>query len=245
MGSASSIETRASMRASRKATLVKSVQSYRDQTNKSSDSANAALGCDESSRHARTTNFKANDRVSFAVALQDYDYEGSNHTCTTQGSESVVCIVRSDRLAFAGTGIRRHSRRKRLRQKGKDTTRIIVLRQPSRLDSTMMKVDERIPTKQLKKPLKKLTAGKKIAPASPYPALMPEKTIIPPRASRKSKKRPLFSPLKSAARTSSTFLSRKSSDTFTFDDACSRDNVLSMSISSRDYTASGEFLACQ
>lgn len=225
MGSASSIETRASIRASRKETLIKSVQSYRDQTNKSSASANAALNRDESNR-SYTTNFKANDRISFAVALQEYNYEGSNRTARTESSDSaVVCIMRSDKLSFSGTGHRRHAKRKRMRQKGKDTTRIIVLRQPTRLDSTMMKVDERIPKKEIKKPLKKITAGKKIAPvnSSPYPALLPEKTMRPPRASRKSTKM----------------------DTFKYDDTCCRDNVISMSYSSRDFLSSSEFLTCQ
>jgi hypothetical protein len=83
------------------------------------------------------------------AALDDFDYEGSssNHTSSTKNSDnpSVICIVRSDKLAFSGRGIRRHSRRKRARHSGMDNTKIIVLRKPSRFEATMPVVDERIP----------------------------------------------------------------------------------------------------
>lgn len=46
-------------------------------------------------------------------------------------SEELIVIVRSDKLAFRGTGIRRHSRRKRARQNGNDTSMITVVRQPT------------------------------------------------------------------------------------------------------------------
>jgi len=97
-------------------------------------------------KDSRMSAFKANDRTSLAEALQDY--EGSSHTASTRSSDSAVfCIVRSDKLAFRGSGIRRHSRRKRQRSMGNDNTRIIVLRKPNRRDTTMQIVDERIPMK--------------------------------------------------------------------------------------------------
>jgi len=248
MGCAASVETRESIRKSRKKSLAKSVKKYLDQTNKSCDTNpinNTTPNRDGSARHGRTTNFKANDRLSFALALEDYEYEGSNHTASTSNDSNVICIMRSDKLRFSGAGIRRHSRRKRRRHAGKDDTRIVVLRKPSRLDSTMMKVEERIPTKELKKPLKKITKEKKIvaATSSPYPALLPEKTMRPPRAGRSSTKKPKslknMSPLK-VVRKSSLLSSRSSSiDDFSksmrLDEACSREKVLSMSISSKDY----------
>lgn len=104
----------------------------------------------ESNRQlSKATTFKANDRASLMAALDDFDYEGSssNHTSSTKNSDnpSVICIVRSDKLAFSGRGIRRHSRRKRARHSGMDNTKIIVLRKPSRFEATMPVVDERIP----------------------------------------------------------------------------------------------------
>ena len=79
--------------------------------------------------------FKANcDRQSLAAALDQFDLEDfSNHTSSTSHyhEDPLICIVRSDKLAFSGAGIRRHSRRKRHRQLGKDNTKIVILRQPS------------------------------------------------------------------------------------------------------------------
>ena len=105
--------------------------------------------------------FKANDRISLAEALAEYNEasfsNGSNHTRSTRTASTrscnseVICIVRSDKLSFAGSGIRRHSRRKRRRQSGIDDTRIIVLRKPMRRETCMGKVDERIPVADIKK----------------------------------------------------------------------------------------------
>jgi len=78
--------------------------------------------------------FKANcDRQSLAAALDHFDLEDfSNHTSSSHYHEDpLIYIVRSDKLAFSGAGIRRHSRRKRHRQLGKDNTKIVILRQPS------------------------------------------------------------------------------------------------------------------
>jgi len=73
----------------------------------------------------------AEDRESLACAFEAD--EASSSTNTTAGS-SVICIVRDEQLSFAGSGIRRHSRRKRARHS--DNTHIVVLRQPvSRLNT--------------------------------------------------------------------------------------------------------------
>lgn len=188
----------------------------------------------------RRSSIQANDRASLAAALEDYDHEGSNHTASTRSSESaVICIMRSDKLNFSGAGIRRHSRRKRNRQKGKDNTRIIVLRKPARRDTTMMKIDERIPTKELKKLRKKAIAdaekrksSKPILKVSPNETLLPNEPRTPPRKSKYSSKKMITTPLKAVRK-----MNRKSSNDFSalmMVDECSRDHVLSMSFSSRD-----------
>jgi hypothetical protein len=85
--------------------------------------------------------FKANcDRQSLAAALDHFDLEDfSNHTSSSHYHEDpLICIVRSDKLAFSGAGIRRHSRRKRHRQLGKDNTKIVILREPSLKEQAAM-----------------------------------------------------------------------------------------------------------
>ena len=77
---------------------------------------------------------KANDRASLVAALDSQSDSSDNDISSdTMGSESratpVIYIVRSDKLTFPGTGIRRHSKRKRKRHSGADNTRIVVLRQ--------------------------------------------------------------------------------------------------------------------
>jgi len=69
---------------------------------------------------------KANDRISLQAAIDQLGEE-SNHSSWSE--TSIVHVVRSDKLSFRGTGIRRHSRRKRNRHKGCDDTRIVVLRE--------------------------------------------------------------------------------------------------------------------
>jgi hypothetical protein len=91
----------------------------------------------ENSAH-KVVDCRANDRMSLAQALDDMD-EISNHSRSMSSHDSVIYIVRSDKLSFKGKGIRRHSRRKRRRQHGSgDNTRIVVLRQPMRHESTVM-----------------------------------------------------------------------------------------------------------
>lgn len=234
---------RAAIRQSRKVSLAMNNKDM-DITNKSASTnpttnKNTSTG-DKCDRQPRTSNIQANDRASLAAALEDYDYEGSNHTASTRSSESaVICIMRSDKLAFSGAGIRRHSRRKRKRQKGKDNTRIIVLRKPARRDTTMMKVDERIPTKELKALRKKAIAdaekklSKKASSKSPSKeTLPPQAPRTPPRKTKYSSKKMITTPLNAVRK-----LKRKSSTDFSdimMVDECSREQILSMSISSRD-----------
>jgi len=78
----------------------------------------------ESSETQTVIDCKANDRISLQAAI-DQIGEESNHSSWSE--KSIVHIVRSDKLSFSGTGIRRHSRRKRNRHKGCDDTRIVVL----------------------------------------------------------------------------------------------------------------------
>jgi hypothetical protein len=91
--------------------------------------------------------FKANcDRQSLAEALETFDIDiedFSSHTHSTSNYEDPqICIVRSDKLAFQGAGIRRHSRRKRHRQLGKDNTKIVIVRQPSFREQALLAAAE-------------------------------------------------------------------------------------------------------
>lgn len=110
-----------------------------DRTAKTHGSIELDPSTDNSSRSVSSRTsfmFTANcDRQSLAAALETFDLDVedfSSHTRSTSNFEdSQICIVRSDKLAFSGTGIRRHSRRKRNRQLGKDNTKIVLVRQPS------------------------------------------------------------------------------------------------------------------
>jgi len=135
--------------------------------------------------------FKANDRASLMAALDDFDYDGSssNHTSSTKNSDnpSVICIVRSDKLAFSGRGIRRHSRRKRARHSGLDNTKIIVLRKPSRFEATMPVVDERIPKPLLD--MSKLEAEQELKTPNRN-RRYPSKKLSPKNVARNLRKKP-------------------------------------------------------
>jgi len=188
-------------------------------------------------RPSKAIAFKANDHARLAAALEDYDYEGSsNHTASTADS-AVICIVRSDKLGFSGAGIRRHSRRKRRRHNGVDNTRIIVLRKPSRRETTMEKVDERIPTKELKElhESKAKYMSKKLTPT-------PKGTATPiSTTSLKSAKAASASSLRklnlSPRIRTPSILQRKNSSNISelmiFEDVTSKD-LLQMSVSSRE-----------
>jgi len=105
---------------------------------------NSAHSSRSTSEHSAVM-FKANcDRQSLAAALDHFDLEDfSNHTSSSHYHEDpLICIVRSDKLAFSGAGIRRHSRRKRHRQLGKDNTKIVILRQPSFKEQAAMAAAE-------------------------------------------------------------------------------------------------------
>lgn len=236
---------KASIRKSRKVSLaIANNNNNMDMSNKSGSTNpttnKTTAKSDANDCRPRRSSIQANDRASLAAALEDYDYEGSNHTASTRSSESaVICIMRSDKLAFSGAGIRRHSRRKRRRQKGKDNTRIIVLRKPSRRDTTMMKVDERIPNKELKKLRKKAIAdAEKKKSSNPVlrvvsnETLPPKAPLAPPRKTKYSSKKMITTPLKAVRK-----MNRKSSDfsDIMMVDECSREQILSMSISSRDF----------
>jgi len=237
---------RASIRKSRKVSLAFAKNNDMDMSNKSGSTnpttnRNAAKS-EASDCRPRRSSIQANDRVSLAAALEEYDHEGSNHTASTGTSESaVICIMRSDKLAFSGAGIRRHSRRKRRRQNGKDNTRIIVLRKPSRRDTTMMKVDERIPNKELKKLRKKAIADaeKKKTPKAILKVELEETLplkeapLTPQRKSKYSSKKMITTPLKAVRK-----LHRKNSTDLNglmMVDECSKEQILSMSISSKDF----------
>jgi len=124
-----------------------------DRSAKTCPGVSASLELDSNSNHSsRSTSehsavmFKANcDRESLAAALDQFDLEDfSNHTSSTSHyhEDPQICIVRSDKLAFSGAGIRRHSRRKRHRQLGKDNTKIVILRQPSFKEQAAMAAAE-------------------------------------------------------------------------------------------------------
>lgn len=222
---------RAAIRQSRQASVSLSNSDNSAATNQMTNKNTTSTNNDDRDLRPRRSFMQANDRVSLAAALEDYDYEGSNHTASTRSHESaVICIMRSDKLSFGGAGIRRHSRRKRRRQKGKDNSRIIVLRKPARRDTTMMKVDERIPTKELKKLRKKAiaTAESKVPPQVQQKAS---------RTSQYTSKKLITSPMK-VVRKPSVLLGRKSSGEFSdimlFED-CSKEQILSMSMSTRDF----------
>lgn len=222
---------RAATRTSRQASVSLSNSDNSAATNPMTNKNPTKTNNDDCNLRPRRSFMQANDRVSLAAALEEYDYEGSNHTASTGSNESaVICIMRSDKLSFGGAGIRRHSRRKRNRQKGKDNTRIIVLRKPARRDTTMMKVDERIPTKELKKLRKK-------AIATAESKVQPQGQPAPKRNSQYTSKKLVTSPMK-VVRKSSLLLGRKSSGEFSdillFDD-CPKEQILSMSMSTRDF----------
>lgn len=125
-----------------------------DRTNKTHSTIELDPSTDNSSRSVseRTSfMFKANcDSQDLAAALETFDLDVENfssHTHSTSTNkrsfeDQHICIVRSDKLAFSGAGIRRHSRRKRHRQLGKDNTKIVILRQPSFKEQAAMAAAE-------------------------------------------------------------------------------------------------------
>jgi hypothetical protein len=235
--------------------------SKKDATNKSNrnsiKSNRNSMSChgDENDTRARRQQrpskaiaFKANDRISLAAALE----ESSNLTVSTRSADcAVICIVRSDKLAFSGAGIRRHSRRKRRRHNGLDNARIIVLRKPSRRETTMEKVDERIPTKQLKElhesnsKIAQKNKTKKTKPKGATPSTTSSKSASSP-AKFSSQQSPTLSTTRqprslrnlSPMKRTSSILQRKNSSNIgqlvIFEDVAPQ-VLLQMSIPSRDF----------
>lgn len=244
MGCTSSSERALSIRvsrsASRRASAASKGMGITDSTSstKLNDEEPGMITSDEfEPENTRMSKFKANDRASLAAALEEY--EGSNHTASTRSADSaVICIVRSDKLAFSGHGIRRHSRRKRRRHNGNDNTRIIVLRKPSRRDTTMLKVDERIPMQEC--PLKNLEKEKKSktknsrgsgsSDSNSYKARHPKT----PRNQKYYSKKLLSSPIRTPSILSNRKSSGEISDIMMIEDQTSRDQILKMSVSSRE-----------
>lgn len=99
----------------------------------------ADSGNSSSEEQRQPTNVVFRGRMSLSDALDQLD-SCSNHSTNSSSSDiykhgfkssadkSMYCIVRSDKLAFNGTGIRRHSRRKRQRLSGRDNTPVVILR---------------------------------------------------------------------------------------------------------------------
>lgn len=170
----------------------------------------------ENSAH-KVVDCRANDRMSLAQALDDMD-EISNHSRSTSNHDSVIYIVRSDKLSFKGKGIRRHSRRKRRRQHGSgDNTRIVVLRQPMRHESTVM---PQIQTTIKEEPVKErnITSKKAI------------KTTVAPVTPVRTKKSQNCKNI----RTPSTVMRNSTSTDFMVFEETSED-LLSVSVERRDF----------
>lgn len=143
-----------------------------------------------SSRRQKVIVCKASDRVKLSAAL-DYDHDDSSHCTASESSSSLICVVRSDKLAFKGAGIRRHSHRKRQRHNGNDNERIVVLHQSPMSSPAQTTRKKALPVLEelLTKTQRKDKDGRKIT-MPPSGRTGDRKLTMPPKGGPKEDRKP-------------------------------------------------------